>query len=296
MSRTAPSGPSASTPFSMKVARRSWERSTASTTRPLTQRSMSPRNAASPTSARRARSSRSTTHAAVSERGPARSATRAAWSAVAASSSTRTVAGAARRSRFAASTRSASPGSRRSRSGSRASASARRRPGDEELVEPDGEVAGRPRRELAGDPPSEGEREPLEILARHALGAAREQPREVHPLDLLRHVLAREDAAAHHRADARRHQLPVGRDQGRVRDRQPEWVTEDRGDREPVGKATHDPRLGDREDPTTPPAAPERERERRERAGAEEHAERETPLAPHLSQATLGCLGARGPS
>src|SRR5438876_981885 len=256
MSRTAPSGPSASTPFSMKVARRSWERSTASTTRPLTQRSMSPRNAASPTSARRARSSRSTTHAAVSERGPARSATRAAWSAA---------------------------GHRR------------RRPPAEELGEPDAHAAGRRRRELARDPPPESQREPLEVLAHHALGAAREQPREVHPLDLLRHVLAREDAAAHHRADARRHQLPVGRDQGRVRDRQPEWATEDRGDREPVGKATHDPRLGDREDPATPPAAPERERERRERAGAEEHAERETPLAPHLSQATLGCPGARRP-
>src|SRR5207244_4932561 len=88
---------------------------------------------------------------------------------------------------------------------------------------------------------------------------------------------------------------PVGRDQGRVRDRQPERATEDRGDREPVRKATHDPRLGDREDPAAPPAAPLGERERRERAGAEEHAERETPLAPHLSQATLGCPGARRP-
>src|SRR5439155_1400423 len=56
----------------------------------------------------------------------------------------------------------------------------RRRPPDEELVEPDGEVAGRPRRELARDPPPEGEREPLEVLARHALGAARETPLAPH--------------------------------------------------------------------------------------------------------------------
>src|SRR2546428_378264 len=248
MSRTAPSGPRASTPFSMKVARRSWERSTASTTRALTQRSMSPRNAASATRARRARSSRSTTHAAVSERGPARAATTGA----------RRVKRVAERLREAG-VRGLAPAVP-ARDLESAGEHRGRRRGEEELVEPDGEVAGRPRRELAGDPPSEGEREPLEVLARHALGAAREQPREVHPLDLLRHVLAREDAAAHHRADARRHQLPVGRDQGRVRDRQPERVTEDRGDREPVRKATHDPRLGDREDPATPPAAPEGER------------------------------------
>src|SRR5207247_8848386 len=79
----------------------------------------------------------------------------------------------------------------------------RRGAAEEPVTEPDGEVTGRPRRKLRGGPPSESERERLEVPARQALGAAREEPREVHALDLLGHVLACEDAAAHHRADAR---------------------------------------------------------------------------------------------
>src|SRR3989442_15076554 len=59
----------------------------------------------------------------------------------------------------------------------------RRRAAEEPIAEPDGEVAGRPRRELRGGPPSQGERERLEVPARHALGAAREEPREVHAFD-----------------------------------------------------------------------------------------------------------------
>src|SRR3989441_12425879 len=94
----------------------------------------------------------------------------------------------------------------------------------------------------------------------------------------------------------RSHQLPVRGDEGGVRDRQPERAAEERGDREPVGQAPDDSRLGDREDEATPPAAPEGEREHRERAGAEEHAQREASLAgTHLPQATHGSSRPRGP-
>src|SRR5206468_3068084 len=213
-----------------------------------------------------------------------------------ASSRTRATAGVVSRSRVAASTRAASAGSRRSRSGSPASASVSRcRTGwsgsPATCKSPAWSAATRRSRSISprrlatpiqkrrGGPPSESERERLEVPARQALGAAREEPREVHALDLLGHVLACEDAAAHHRADARCHQLPVRGDEGGVRDRQPERAAEERGHREPVRQPPHDSRLGDREDEAAPPAAPQGKRERRERTGAEEHAQGETPLA-----------------
>ena len=116
-----------------------------------------------------------------------------------------------------------------------------------------------------------------EIPRESRRGAGQQLP-EVESPQLVRHELLGQHAVAHHAAHAGRHQLPVRRNERRVGNGQPQGSAEDRGDREPVGQASHEARLGDGEDPPAPPGGADRIGDDRGDGGDDEDGQRETAL------------------
>jgi len=93
------------------------------------------------------------------------------------------------------------------------------------------QLGGRGRRQLLARPARGGAGRRVQVGPRDSLGPAHEQIGEVDPRDFFSHVVLGQHAPADHDADALGHALPVVRDQRGVRDRQPQWISKDRGHR-----------------------------------------------------------------
>ena len=153
-------------------------------------------------------------------------------------------------------------------------------PVEKKIAQPRHQIARRLRRQLGREPAGQLARGRIEVARAEPLGRAGDQGRDVHAGDFLRDVLLGEHTASDHRADARGHQLPVGRDERGMRDRQAERPAEDRRDRKPVGEPADDARLGDRQDPAAPPRPADGKDRHGQGGGRQQHAERESALTP----------------
>ena len=149
------------------------------------------------------------------------------------------------------------------------------------------QLAGRAGADLGHKPARDRRRERVDVRARDARGARGEQRGQIEPSDFFRDIGLREDAIAHHRAHAPGQELPVPRNERGVRDRQPERMSKQRRDREPVGQPADNTGFTDREEQPAPPRLAERKRGDGQHHGCEQTDQRHRPLHRAI-QATSG--------